>query len=141
MTFAKEEMKRMPVILLCIAVLGCAHRTPVRPAHFAPGQDLLDLGAIRSVLTPDLTFDQAQRAFGGIHTSPIIFKGNPEMQATWFLSNGQHLRLIFRNTLLEASVRTPEGELVEEIIRQEHREQDAAHVFQKPRAVSENGER
>lgn len=131
-------MKRNLAIACCCLMLGCATRTP---EHFAPGQALLDLKAVRPLLTPDLTMDQAQHAFGGIHTSPIIFRGQPDMQATWFLANGNHLRLIFRNTLCEASVRTPEGELVEQIMKQEHREQDAAHIFLKPRAISENGER
>jgi len=104
------------IVIACHVLVGCSDSEP-EPTQVTAAPDKVLLSQVRAQLTHDLTYAKACELLGKPH-GPGSVSGN--FYVSWLLDNGNHLATAFsreHGRLLRATVMTPKGEVVEEVLK------------------------
>lgn len=111
-------MKRWTTVIAITShlLVGCSN-PELGPGHVTTAPDRVVLSDIRAQLTHDLTYAKACELLGKPY-GPGLVSGN--FYVSWLLDDGNHLATAFSLThgrLLGATVMTPKGEVVEQVLK------------------------
>jgi hypothetical protein len=118
-------MKYIGILIIAASFItsGCRHADPMVADEFG-GTNIVNLAAIRSDLTTDLTYKEARERFGE-PWGPALVSGS--IYPRWRLADGHILKTAFRliapHRLQWAIVQTKDGEVIEEILEDQRKRQ------------------